>query len=113
MPKKKPVQNAIEFDILNKCLSIVQFHLISFNPLNYTNSFSFTIFFLFCIFSLHSGVHSQNLDGEDFSSSSFSSASRASMDQPDCHPSSSSPSTSGSGENILAYCGDSSSSSEK
>lgn len=46
------------------------------------------------------GVHSQTIDGEDISSSSFSS------DLPD-HPSSS-PTTSHSGENIIVYYGDSS-----
>lgn len=59
------------------------------------------------------GVHSQNLDGEDCSSSSFSSTSRASLDQPDgcLQHSSRSPSTSGSGENLINLChGDSSSS---
>lgn len=52
------------------------------------------------------------MDGEDCSSSSFSSTSRASLDQPDClHNSSRSPSTSGSGENLIVLChGDSSSS---
>lgn len=64
-------------------------------------------------FELCAGIHSQNMDGEDYSSSSFSSASRASLDQPDCsHQSSRSPSThSGSGENLIVLCnGDSSSS---
>lgn len=61
------------------------------------------------------GVHSQNMDGEDCSSSSFSSTSRASLDQPDgcLQHSSRSPSSSGSGENLIVLChGDSSSSSD-
>lgn len=51
------------------------------------------------------------MDGEDCSSSDFSSTSRASLDHPDgCN--SRSPSTSGSGENLINLChhGDSSSS---
>lgn len=77
------------------------FVLFLFLVLNYTMSFE-----------LCAGIHSQNMDGEDYSSSSFSSASRASLDQPDClHHSSRSPSNSGSGENLIVLCnGDSSSS---
>lgn len=80
--------------------------------------------FHFCLFLFYSygrviikwtelGVHSQHMDGEDCSSSSFSSTSRASLDQPDgIRNSSRSPSTtSGSGENLIVLChGDSSSS---
>lgn len=48
------------------------------------------------------------MDGEEFSSSSFSSTSRASLDHVDGH-SSRSPSNSGSGENLILLCnGDSS-----
>lgn len=60
------------------------------------------------IIGMKLGIHSQNADGEDCSSSSFSSASRASLDQTDClHQSSS-----GSGENLILLCNSDSSSKD-
>lgn len=100
-------------------------HHVLFTPWLWMIFYSFSyllIWFLICVgsififffFPFHPnnwydlGIHSQNADGEDCSSSSFSSTSRASLDQTDClHQSSS-----GSGENLILLCNSDSSSSD-